>query len=74
MKPTPQKKIQRYSQELAAYTLRQFSVAWSSLDKSHAEAISKFPLAYARVAHAEKLANMSGQEPEFYSFVNLQLG
>jgi len=64
MKPTTQTKTQRYSQELAAYTLRQFSVAWSSLDKSHAAAISRFPLAYARVAHAEKLANnyMTGQE------------
>ena len=62
MKPTSQTKTQHYSQELAAYTLRQFSVAWSSLDKNHTAAISKFPLAYARVAHAEKLANMTGQE------------
>ncbi|KIM45378.1 hypothetical protein M413DRAFT_338976 [Hebeloma cylindrosporum] len=61
MKPTPQTKAQRYSQELAAYTLRQFSIARSSLDKNHAAAISKFPLAYARVARAERLANMTGQ-------------
>jgi len=48
-------KSQRYSRELAAYTLRQFSLARSSLDSKHSAAMSKLPAAYSRVARAEKL-------------------
>ncbi|KAF8871254.1 hypothetical protein CPB84DRAFT_1692404 [Gymnopilus junonius] len=48
-------KTQRYSRELADYTLRQFSLARSSLDQKHTAAISKLPAAYSRVAKAEKL-------------------
>lgn len=46
----------RYSQNLAAYTLRQFCLARSSLDKSHVIAISKIPAAHTHVVRAERLA------------------
>ncbi|PPQ98208.1 hypothetical protein CVT26_003460 [Gymnopilus dilepis] len=55
-------KTQRYSRELASYTLRQFCLARSSLDQKHTAAISKLPAAYSRVAKAERLV-ASGQVP-----------
>ncbi|KDR75082.1 hypothetical protein GALMADRAFT_248968 [Galerina marginata CBS 339.88] len=57
---TQEHKVLRYSRELAAYTLRQFSLARSSLDNKDSAAISKLPAAYSRVARAEKLA-VTGQ-------------
>lgn len=47
----------RYSQELAAYTLRQFSTARAQLDEGKKEDIAKLPAAYQRVVSAEKLSS-----------------
>lgn len=47
----------RYSQELAAYTLRQFSTARAQLDEGKKEDIAKLPAAYRRVVSAEKLSS-----------------
>jgi len=57
---TPEVRTRRYSQELAAYTLRQFTVARSSLDTKNTASLSKLPAVYSRVTRAEKLA-ASGQ-------------
>lgn len=56
-----QSKTEQYSQQLAIYTLRQFSAARSSLDQQHSAAMSRLPAAYSRVARADKLASMLGQ-------------
>ena len=58
-----------YSQNLAAYTLRQFCLARSSLDKSHVVAISKIPAAHIHVVRAERLAATTGQTALHY-FLN----
>lgn len=55
-----------YSQNLAAYTLRQFCLARSSLDKSHVVAISKIPAAHIHVVRAERLAATTGQTTLHY--------
>jgi len=57
---TAQAKTERYSQELAYYTLRQFSLARSALAKEQSAAMSKFPAAYSRVARADKMAATLG--------------
>jgi len=50
-----------YAQTLASYTLRQFSVARATLDNNKANALTKLPLAYSRVARAECLAASTGR-------------
>jgi len=50
-----------YAQTLATYTLRQFSVARATLDNNKANALTKLPLAYSRVARAEYLAANTGR-------------
>ncbi|TFK25179.1 hypothetical protein FA15DRAFT_573575, partial [Coprinopsis marcescibilis] len=50
----------RYSNELAAYTLRQFSAANSRLDDKKKSKLSKLPGSYSRILHAERLASMLG--------------
>ncbi|PPQ84603.1 hypothetical protein CVT25_015806 [Psilocybe cyanescens] len=56
----PQSKTELYSQQLAFYTLRQFSLARSSLDQQHSAAMSRLPAAYSRVARADQLAATFG--------------
>lgn len=53
----------RYSQELAAYTLRQFSTARAQLDEGKKEDIAKLPAAYRRVVSAEKLSSNANGAP-----------
>jgi hypothetical protein len=57
MTTTSKTKEQRYSQELSAYTLRQFCLARALLDRKDAEAIPLLSAAYRRVAQADKIAN-----------------
>lgn len=49
-------KKQRYSQELSAYTLRQFCLASALLDGKDAEAMPRLSAAYRPVAQADKIA------------------
>ena len=46
---------QQYSQELARYTLRQFSMANAVLDDSKKTKLAKLPGVYSRVLSAESL-------------------
>ncbi|KAH6914392.1 hypothetical protein BKA70DRAFT_1261265 [Coprinopsis sp. MPI-PUGE-AT-0042] len=55
MEPT-----ERYSRELAAYTLRQFSTANSQLDERKKSKIAKLPGSYSRVLHAERMTRSLG--------------
>ncbi|KAF9527308.1 hypothetical protein CPB83DRAFT_768654 [Crepidotus variabilis] len=52
---SPETKTQKYSQQLAAYTLRQFNVAFTSLDTKKTASLSKIPSVYSRVSRAEQL-------------------
>jgi len=51
-KPTP---AQLYSQELAQYTLRQFSSANAVLDESKKARLAKIPSSWAHVKKAERM-------------------
>ncbi|EAU91048.1 hypothetical protein CC1G_03216 [Coprinopsis cinerea okayama7 len=51
---------QRYSQALAAYTLRQFSIANSQLDEKNKSKLAKLPGSYSRVVNAERLSSVLG--------------
>ena len=47
---------QQYSQELAQYTLRQFSMANAVLDDNKKTNLAKLPGVYSRVLSAESLS------------------
>ncbi|RXW25065.1 hypothetical protein EST38_g837 [Candolleomyces aberdarensis] len=48
----------KYSQELAQYTLRQFSMANAVLDDSKKTKLAKLPGVYSRVLTAESLTSV----------------
>ena len=50
---------QQYSQELAQYTLRQFSMANAVLDDNKKTKLANLPGVYSRVLSAESLATGS---------------
>ncbi len=51
---TTEARTRNYSQQLAAYTLRQFNVALASLDTQETAGLSKIPSVHSRVSRAEQ--------------------
>ena len=50
-------KMQRYSQELSAYTLRQFYMASALLDRKQTDAMPQLSAMYRSVSRADKIAH-----------------
>jgi len=63
MTSTSATKIRRYSEQLSAYTLRQFCLAAALLDRN-AETMRQLSAAHCSVAQADKLAyDLSSNKP-----------
>ena len=63
---TAEARTRNYSQQLAAYTLRQFNVALASLDTEETAGLSKIPSVHSRVSRAEQASTTSKSAPVIF--------